>query len=358
MLIKRWHKTRNCFVWDVRLIDENGKKHLYSSGHTSKKVAERYEQKLKNEIAERKLFPEKRLEKRQFNDFVPQYLKNHASHLRSYRDYVLICNKLLRYFGDMDLDQISRYDVESYQSLRSREVGVCMVNREITILKGILTKAIDWDFLTKNPVKGVKLGKEKPRERFLNPEEIGKLVEAAGKERSAPYLKSIVILALYTGLRKNELLSLKREHIYMDRAILKVENGKGGYRRFVHLTTTAKEEVAKLLLKGNSAYLFHDKHGTPFKDIRKAFNSAVKRAGLSDVHFHDLRTTFGTFGAIDARIDEKAMQRLLGHASIETTMKHYVMSTDEHEKEAIERLGGLLDSYMDTSKEKAIAKMA
>lgn len=42
MLIKRWNKTRNCFVWDVRLIDENGKKRLFSTGHTSKKLAEDY----------------------------------------------------------------------------------------------------------------------------------------------------------------------------------------------------------------------------------------------------------------------------------------------------------------------------
>lgn len=65
------------------------------------------------------------------------------------------------------------------------------------------------------------------------------------------------------------------------------------------------------------------------------FNFAVKRAELKGVHFHDLRRTFGTLGAIDARIDEKAMQKLLGHASIETTMKHYVISTEEHEKEAM-----------------------
>ena len=52
------------------------------------------------------------------------------------------------------------------------------------------------------------------------------------------------------------------------------------------------------------------------------------------------------------------MQKLLGHASIETTMKHYVMSTEEHQKEAAQRLGGILDSYMDTSKKEAIKKMA
>lgn len=207
MLIKRWHKTRKCHVWDIRLIDENGKKRLYTTGHTSKKVAERYEQKRKDEIAERKMFPDKFLERRLFKDFVPDYLKNHASKTRSYKFYTIICNKLISHFGDMYLDEISRYHVESYQSKRSQQVGVYMVNRELAILKGILTKAIDWGFLIKNPVKGVKLGKEKARDRFLNPEEIFKLVEACGKEHAAPYLRSVVIIALFTGLRKAELLT-------------------------------------------------------------------------------------------------------------------------------------------------------
>jgi integrase len=358
MLIKRFHKSRKRNVWDIRLIDENGKKKLYSTGHTSKKVAEQYEQKLKNEIAERKMFPEKFFEKRVFSEFVPEYLKKHAKNLRSYKFYRVICNKLVQEFGDVYLHDITRYHVESYQSKRSQEVGICMVNREITILKGICTKAIDWGFLVKNPVKGVKLGREKARERFLNPEEISKLIESCGKEPAAPYLKSAVIIALFTGLRKTELLNLKREHIYLDRDIIKIEEGKGGYRRFVPLHPTVKKEVAKMLIKGKSEYLIHDKNGEPFADIKKSFNSAVKRAGLRDLHFHDLRRTFGTLGAIDARIDEKAMQKLLGHASIETTMKHYVMSTEEHEKEGIKRLGGLLDSYMDTSNIKTIRKMA
>ena len=358
MLIKRYHKTRKCYVWDVRLRDENGRKRLYASGHTSQKMAELYQQKKRNEIAERKMFPERFPKEKKFSEFVPEYLKKHAAKLRSYEFYQVICTILERHFGDKYLHDITRYDVESYQAQRSTEVGVCMVNRELTILKGICTKAIDWDFLTKNPVKGVKLGKEKPRERFLAPEEIGKLIPACGKERQAPHLKSVVIIALFTGLRKKELLTVKREHIYMDQDIIKVEDGKGGYRRFVRLYPTAKREVAKLLLKGKSEYLIHDKHGEPINDIKKSFNSAVKRAGLEDVHFHDLRRTFATLGAIEADVGEKLMQKWLGHASIETTMKHYVMFAEEHEKEAMKRLGELLDSYMDTSKKETVTRTA
>ncbi len=358
MLIKRWNKTRKKYVWDVRLINEKGKKQLFPTGHTSKKVAGQYENKLKNEIAEKKMFPERFYEKKLFKDFVPDYLKKHAKNTRSYDYYEVTCNKLIRYFGETFLHEITRYQIESYQSKRLEEVGVCTVNRELMILKGICTKAIDWGFLEKNPVKGVRLGKEKPRERFLFPEEIAKLVESCGREPMAPYLRSVVVIALFTGLRKKELLSIRREDIFMDRDVIKVEEGKGGYRRYVPLHPTAKSEIAKLLLKGKSEYLIHDKNGNLIQDIKKSFNSAVRRAGLIDVHFHDLRRTFGTLGAMDARINQKVMQKLLGHASIETTMKHYVAATEEHEKEGIQRLGGILDTYMDTSKKEAIKEMA
>ena len=66
-----------------------------------------------------------------------------------------------------------------------------MVNRELTVLKGMCTKAIDWGFLHKNPVKGVKLGKEKSRMRFLTESEQESLIKACGKARKASYLKNM-----------------------------------------------------------------------------------------------------------------------------------------------------------------------
>jgi len=214
------------------------------------------------------MFPDKFLPRRTFKEFVPEYLKNHASKTRSFKFYSIICNKLVGNFGEMYLDEITRYHIESYQSKRSQEVGVNMVNRELAILKGICTKAIDWGFLIKNPVKGIKLAREKARIRFLTAEEISRLVEACGKERKAPYLRSVVILALFTGLRKMELLNLKREHVHLDRDILEVDEGKGGYRRFVPLHPTAKVEIARLMLQGKSGYVIHDKDGEPLKDMQ------------------------------------------------------------------------------------------
>jgi hypothetical protein len=200
MLIKRWSKSRKAFLYYPRLLDETGKKRLYAPGHTSKKIAEQYEGKLKREIGEKRMFPERFLPKIKFREFIPDYLLKHASKKRSFRHYVSIAKKLVEFFGDSYLHEINRYQIESYYSIRGKEVGVCMINREVTILKGILTKACDWGFLTVNPVKGFRLEKEKPRLRFLRESEQYKLVESCGKEPKAPYLRPAVIIDLHTGL--------------------------------------------------------------------------------------------------------------------------------------------------------------
>jgi integrase len=358
MLIPRWHKKRNCVIYDVRLVDESGKKKLFVTGHTSRKVAKEYEQKKRNEIAERKLFPERYFVKRKFADFVPEYLKKYASQKKpgTYSDYVSISRKLIRFFNEYYLHEISRYHIESYQSERSQQVGVCMVNREITILKGILTKAIDWGFLIKNPVKGVKLEKESPRLRYLNHEEISQLIESCGKNGQVRYLRPMVTIDIHTGLRKEEILKLKKESVDLERNVITVQEGKGGYTRFVPINETAKRELIGLINRGDSEYVFHDVRGLPFKDIKKSFNSAVARAGLKDVQFHDLRKTFATW-CVFRNVPPKTLQKWMGHKKIETTMKYYVVSPDDFEQEAIKRLDGITDSSRDTQKNRQPGKL-
>ncbi len=355
MLVPKWSKAHNRLLYYPRLIDEKGRKRLYSPGHTSKKIAKEYEEKLRREIAERKMFPERFFSKRLFRDFVPEYLRKHASKKRSYRDYVSISKKLVAFFGESFLHEINRYQIATYYSSRAENVGVYMVNREITILKGILTKAIEWGFLSANPVKGFKMEKEEARSRFLSTREASKLVNACGKEPKASYLRVMVIMDLSTGLRKEELLSLRWEHIDLDRNVLKVEDGKGGYTRYVPINETARGQLYNLLAVKKGEFVFHDSYGRRMKDVKRSFGSAVERAGLNDVRFHDLRRTFGTWCAIRG-VPSKTLQKWMGHKSIETTMNYYVVSPEDFEQEAIKRLDGAVDTYTDTSLKKDLGE--
>jgi len=311
MLVPKWSKTRRCLLYFPRLIDERGVKRLYSLGHTSKKVAREYEERVKREIAERKMFPERFFPRMLFRDFVPEYLRKHASKKRSYRDYLSIAKKLVGFFGELFLHEINRYQVETYYSSRIISGGVYMVNREIAILKGIFTKAIEWGFLSVNPVKGFKMEKEKPRLRFLRTWEVSKLINACGKTPRALYLRPMVIIDLNTGLRKEELLSLRWEHMDLERNVLKVEDGKGGYTRYVPINETVRGQMAKLLENKRGDFVFHDSYGRRLKDVKRSYWSAVERAGLSDVRFHDLRRTFGTMCVL-MNVPPKTLQKWMG----------------------------------------------
>lgn len=79
-----------------------------------RKIAREYEEKLKKEIAERKMFPERFPRKMLFKDFVPEYLEKHASKKRSYCDYVSIAKKLVAFFGESHLHEINRYQIATF----------------------------------------------------------------------------------------------------------------------------------------------------------------------------------------------------------------------------------------------------
>jgi len=96
----------------------------------------------------------------------------------------------------------------------------------------------------------------------------------------------MVILGLNTGLRKDELLSLKWDHVYLDLGMLKVEDGKGGYTRHVQINEDAKAQFLLMMKKRKGEYVFHDPYGRRIKDIKKSFAGAVERSGLINVRPH------------------------------------------------------------------------
>jgi len=295
------------------------------------------------------MFPGRFFPRVKFSDLVKEYLEKHAARTRSYADYWSISNRLVRAFGDKDIHDIQRHEIETYQAERAVQVGPAVVNREIVIMKGMYTKAIGWDYIDKNPVQGIKPFNGKERVRYLDGYERTKLIHAAGGKGRPSYLKSLIMIDLLTGLRKREPLRVTWEDINLERNVLRVMEGKGGETRFVPISMDARAEILTLAKKAKGKCLFHDRDGRPFNDIKKAFNQAVQEAGLENAHFHDLRRTFGAECVLRG-VPAKTLQKWMGHKSIKTTMKYYVSIPDAYEQEAIKRLDGMCDTQADTWK--------
>lgn len=276
-----------------------------------------------------------------FEEFSQQYLAysqaNKASSTQQ-RDGFSVA-QLTPVFKEKYLFEITPRMIEKYKATRLGKVGPATINRELACLKHMYTKAIEWDYLKINPVKKVKLLKEPPgRLRYLNPDEVEALVDAC-----QDHLRPIVITALNTGMRKSEILTLKWRDVDLRNRKVTVRKPKNNEIRVIPINQTLYQELSGLSQQLGSEYVFSNGNGQKFGDIKKGFSAALKRAGIEDFHFHDLRHTFGSHLVMQG-VDLKTVQQVMGHKDIKMTMRYSHLSP-EHVQEAMGRLDSVWTPY-------------
>ncbi|MDD4363432.1 MAG: site-specific integrase, partial [Atribacterota bacterium] len=230
--------------------------------------------------------------------------------------------------------------IEEYKTKRL-QVGVspATVNRELSCLRHLFNKAIEWGYLIKNPMQSVKLLKEPPgRTRYLRTEEIERLLDVIDtfSEDIRSYLKPIVLIALNTGLRKREILQLRWKDIYFEKRKITVSVTKTNEVRVIPMNETIYRELKEMSQKNDSEYLFCNKKSEPFGNVRKSFDRALKLAGIEDFRFHDLRHTFASHLVMNG-CDIRTVQRLMGHKDIKMTMRYSHLSRS-HLQDAVSKL--------------------
>ncbi|HEC64360.1 MAG TPA: site-specific integrase [bacterium] len=223
--------------------------------------------------------------------------------------------------------------MEKYKRRRQSQVSNATVNREVACLKHIFTKAIEWGMVQKNPGKKVKLLRERnTRLRYLDEKEITKLHDAC-----AEHLKPIVTVALNTGMRKEEILSLKWKDVDFRSRIISILDTKNGESREIPINDSIYRTLLVAKKLPDSPWVFCKSNGKRYGNVRKAFEGARKRAGIVDFRFHDLRHTFASH-LVMAGVDLRTVQELLGHKSFEMTLR-YAHLSPEHKKAALDVLG-------------------
>lgn len=152
-------------------------------------------------------------------------------------------------------------------------------------------------------------------------------------------LKPLVVTALHTGFRKSELLSLTWEDVDFESRdiIVRAAYAKNGESRSVPmndvLTATLEEVRINSTAKGP---VFHNRHGSPYRSFRTAFERAVRKAAIPDFTFHDLRHTFAS-RLVMRGVDLPTVKELMGHKDISMTLRYTHLSSD-HKRSAVEKL--------------------
>jgi len=151
------------------------------------------------------------------------------------------------------------------------------------------------------------------------------------------------VTALNTGMRKGEILALCWKDVDLENRKVTVKKTKSNEIRVIPINQTLYQELSNLSEGSDSEYIFSNGNGHRFGDIKKSFSAALRRAGIEDFHFHDLRHTFGSHLVMQG-IDLKTVQQVMGHKEIKTTMRYSHLSP-EYVQEAMERLDSVWTLY-------------
>ncbi len=187
-----------------------------------------------------------------------------------------------------------------------------------------------------NPCRGVKLlAENNERTRYLTVKEEQDLFAQLTGPRA--HIRPIVILALHTGMRRGEILSLKWSQVDFSRNLIHVTRTKTGRDRFVPINETVREELLQLSKESKGEAVFaNSRTGKALGWIKRGFSAACKEAELVNFRFHDLRHTCATRLA-DSGADAFTIAEILGHRDLRQT-KRYTHATDARKREALERL--------------------
>jgi integrase len=328
-------------VWVVDYHDATGRRRREKTTVATKELAQKILRKRLDEIAEANLTGACPVQAISFDDFSKEYL-DHVNAVRSkssQKKVPSMVRNLAKYFGSMQLSKVTSGNVQRWIDKRSQErkknkqpIKPATVVSEFVTLSAIFREGRKRGYVVQNPCRGVSLPRVNNKVmRCLSDVEEERLVPACSDS-----IRAIVQTALYSGLRKEELFELHWADLDFDHAILTVQHGKGEKKRHIPMIPELVEilkAIPRQVSDGQvSPYVFNNPDtGTRWVDIRKPWFAALKVAGVRSFRFHDLRHSFAS-RMVQRGVPLKAIQELLGHSEIKTTMRYAHLAPSDLQK--------------------------
>jgi len=300
--------------------------------------AKRWAEKTEMEMREKRFGTTLESRKKTLSDAIKRYRTTVLPGVtKSKREYLVDWwEKTIGHFPLRDITAsliIEVKDKLSQEEEGEKKRSASTILKYLATISHVLSKCVEWEWLDQNVVMKVsKPPLPRGRTRFLSDSEREQLIQACRSSRN-PYLYTIVILAISTGMRRSEMLTLRwSDNIDFERGRIILRETKNGEVRVLPLVGLALQLLKNLekTRQTNSPLLFPG--NDPFKpiDFRSAWRVALNTAEISEnFTFHDLRHTFASYCIMNGS-SLSEVGDLLGHKSNIT--KRYCHLSDAHRK--------------------------
>jgi len=336
-------------IWSKTQTGSRQKREITVLG--SRRKADRLHAKLKNDQRlGATLSPAKQKRSPRFDDFVSEWFEtwvkahNKPSEVDS-KDNT-IRNHLIPAFKRYRLAEITTEIVERFKTRQIAKYSPSTVNIHLACLRKCLGFAVETGKLEHNPMLGIKFLPTEARESYLERHELHPFLDAV-PERWRPLFE----VAVYTGLRKGELLALRWCDVDLDSKEIRVRHtiykGKLGSpktkasQRTLPMNPRVYEVLSALRPEegGGLRYVFENAAGGPLGPhaVRAPLNAATLACGLErPLRFHDLRHTFASH-CVMAGMPLRTLQDLLGHSTLRMVMR-YAHVSEDHKRDAVDQV--------------------
>lgn len=260
-------------------------------------------------------------------DLATDYLERHAMPNKRpasvQGDRALLSHYILPKLGHLKVGEVARRDIERlHLSLKSSPY---QANRVLALLSKMLSLAVAWQWRQDNPVRGIPRFPEEKRDRWLKDEELERLfaaLEASPNRRAAMAIRLLIL----TGARRGEVLSATWDQFDLERGVWTKPSAHTKQKKTEHVPLSG---IACDLLRewragspADAAHLFPgDARGKPLQEIKRAWRSICRDAGLAEVRIHDLRHTYASH-LVSSGLSLPIVGRLLGHTQAQTTQRY------------------------------------
>ena len=243
------------------------------------------------------------------------------------------------HLGDLMLDEITLDVIARLKEARLKAVGKTTTNRYLALLRAILKRAVDeWDWLEKVPK--VKLFKESEgRIRFITPEQ----AQALLRELPA-HQRDMVLFALQTGLRQSNVVKLEWSQVNLEQGHMWVNASDSKNRKPIAVPLNREALAALHRQLGKHLARVFTIAGKPIANANtRAWRNALKRAGIDNFRWHDLRHTWASWHRMQGTPTHELQQ--LGGWRTGAMVERYAHLAPDHLANAAARLDSVLDGY-------------